>query len=220
MSTNKIEDLDEALIRAGRADRIINFTNTTKAQARDMFVAAYTGTRWQPYGASPFEDPEVEAYTEADISQLAQDFADKIRDKEFSPALLQQYFKDFRAQPRLAITELDKWMEDPRAYLKPTLQFSLLPPAEKTPRASLEVVEGSVPSTPVATPTEKSESKDSESISVKDSESSWTSTQEDLMSIEDLGGYKEPACFGRRSEDLVVSPRGPLLDLSLFAEAY
>lgn len=205
MSTNKIEDLDEALIRAGRADRIVKFTNATKAQARDMFVAAYTGTRWQPHRASPFDDPEVEAYTEDDISQLAQDFAEQIRDQEFSPAQLQQYFKDFRAQPRFALKELDAWMKDPRGYLKPSLHFTL-PPRENSPGGLTDVESVCVPSTPRVVPVEKSES--------------YVSAQEDLISVEDLGGYQEPFCFSRQSEDLVVSPRGPLLDFSLFAEAY
>lgn len=139
MSTNNMEALDEALIRAGRADRIIAFTNVTKKQARDMFVAAYTGARWvtqqrrlpphdtyTPPTLAPERPPDVEEeekedWGEEDIAGLAEEFSDRIRDQEFSPALLQQFFKDFRAEPRRAVQEVDVWMENPRAYRKPLL---------------------------------------------------------------------------------------------------
>lgn len=63
--------------------------------------------------------PEMEDWEDADIPPLAADFAGRIRGGEFSPALLQQYFKDFRAEPRRAVREVEAWMEDPRAYRKP-----------------------------------------------------------------------------------------------------
>lgn len=63
----------------------------------------------------------MEDWEDADIPPLAADFADRILGGEFSPALLQQYFKDFRAEPRLAVREVEAWMEDPRAYRKPSL---------------------------------------------------------------------------------------------------
>ncbi|KAF3760600.1 P-loop containing nucleoside triphosphate hydrolase protein, partial [Cryphonectria parasitica EP155] len=99
MTTNHIENLDEALIRTGRADRIISFTKTTKKQAEDMFINA-------------LKHPEMEDWTDEDIYVLAKEFSDKIQDAKFSPALIQQYFKDFRAEPRRAVQELEEWMKD------------------------------------------------------------------------------------------------------------
>ncbi|CAN8097635.1 unnamed protein product [Discula destructiva] len=204
MSTNKIEALDEALIRAGRADRIINFTNTSKEQVRNMFIAAYTGTRWQPHTPnrdSARLDPEVEEYTEENINQLAQDFSEKIRGEEFSPALVQQYFKDFRAQPRLALQELDKWMEDPRAYLKPMPPIPMMDDKEPKQGADALLVSS-----------EETRGRAKEICTAAD----------DLVSLDDIGEYREPSCFSRDSEDSFVymNPRGPLLDISLFAESY
>lgn len=215
MSTNKIEELDEALIRAGRADRIIPFTNTTKSQAHDMFLGAYTGERWAPQtlssSASPAfddDDPEVEDYTERDIAPLATAFAAKLHDEQFSPALVQQYFKDFRAQPRLALRELDAWMAEPRAYLKPTLRF---------PGVVARVARGGSSSSSVYLSVQ-------EAMPMEEAPGSTAgksgSAAEDLMSLDDLGGYEMPACFGRGAEENVVSARGPLLDVSLFAEKY
>lgn len=115
MTTNHIETLDEALIRTGRADVIVTFTNVTKKQAVDMFINIYSGERWIPYEPGK---PDVEDWTEDDIKRLADEFGAKIHDQTFSPALLQQYFKEFRAEPRRAVQEIDKWMEDPRGYRK------------------------------------------------------------------------------------------------------
>lgn len=123
MTTNHIENLDEALIRTGRADRIVTFTHATKQQAGEMFSNAYTGARWGQHMSreAVARHAEMEDWADADIPPLAAEFARRIRGGEFSPALLQQYFKDFRAEPRRAVGEVEAWMEDPRAYRKPAL---------------------------------------------------------------------------------------------------
>lgn len=115
MTTNHIEILDKALIRTGRADVIVAFTNVTKKQAVDMFINTYSGERWIPYQPGR---PGVEDWTEDDIKRLADEFGTKIHDQKFSPALLLQYFKEFRVEPRRAVQEMDKWMENPRSYRK------------------------------------------------------------------------------------------------------
>lgn len=115
MTTNHIETLDKALIRTGRADVIVTFTNVTKQQATDMFINTYSGERWIPYQLGK---PDMEDWTGDDILRLADEFGAKIHDQKFSPALLQQYFKEFRVEPRRAVQEMDKWMENPRAYRK------------------------------------------------------------------------------------------------------
>ncbi|KAJ4405040.1 hypothetical protein N0V82_010384 [Gnomoniopsis sp. IMI 355080] len=127
MTTNHIESLDEALIRTGRADRIVTFTNATNTQARDMFVHAYTGTRWGQHMSreSRLKHAEMEDWTDQEIQELAEAFSATIRGEEFSPALIQQYFKDFRAEPRRAVKELEEWMKDPRGYRKPSLDCDL-----------------------------------------------------------------------------------------------
>lgn len=115
MTTNHIEMLDKALVRTGRADVIVTFTNVTRKQAVDMFINIYSGERWIPYESGK---PDVEDWTEDDIKRLADEFGAKIHDQKFSPALLQQYFKEFRVEPRRAVQEMDKWMENPRGYRK------------------------------------------------------------------------------------------------------
>lgn len=144
MTTNHIEALDQALIRAGRADRFVLFTNASKDQAENLFKNAYMGERWRreqdtEAGALKEESrdyepksntttitneksklaAEAEQWTDQDIEDLAWQFAEKITDQGFSPALIQQYLKDFRVEPRRAVRELDEWMKSPREYIKP-----------------------------------------------------------------------------------------------------
>lgn len=127
MTTNHIDNLDEALIRTGRADRIITFTNATKKQAENMFINAYAGTRWGQHMSreARLKHPEMEEWTDEEIRDLARTFSAKIRHMEYSPALIQQYFKDFRAEPRRAVQELDQWMRNPRGYRKPSLDYDV-----------------------------------------------------------------------------------------------
>lgn len=89
-----------------------------------MFINAYTGTRWGQHMSPKVREkyPHMEDWTDEDIKKLAKDFSDKIHDEEFSPALIQQFFKDFRAEPRRAVQELEDWMKNPRGYRKPSLE--------------------------------------------------------------------------------------------------
>ncbi|KAL2118400.1 hypothetical protein VTJ04DRAFT_8060 [Mycothermus thermophilus] len=48
MTTNKPESLDEALIRPGRVDVQVRFTNATQKQARELFVRMYEVDEAQP----------------------------------------------------------------------------------------------------------------------------------------------------------------------------
>lgn len=156
-----------------------------------MFLAAYTGTRWVHHGSPSAPRPEAEEWTDEQIKTLARAFADRILDKAFSPAILQQYFKDYRAEPRRALSELEKWMEDPRGYRKPVPKITHADgpvPAHSTVQSSMD-----------------------ESLAF---EGEKTSAVEDLMSLDDLGGYREPECFDPDAESKVVHPHGPLLDVS------
>ncbi|KAG6364592.1 hypothetical protein INS49_006194 [Diaporthe citri] len=148
MTTNHIETLDKALIRTGRADVIVTFTNVTKKQAVDMFINIYSGERWIPYEPGK---PDVEDWTEDDIKRLADEFGAKIHDREFSPALLQQYFKEFRVEPRRAVQEVDKWMENPRGYRKhglPEQRLDEKRAADKGPCRENPLVEKSAEESP------------------------------------------------------------------------
>jgi chaperone BCS1 len=62
MTTNKRETLDEALLRPGRVDRQVGFTNATSDQARELFLRMY--------------EPENSNYVApVELSKIALDFS-------------------------------------------------------------------------------------------------------------------------------------------------
>lgn len=75
-----------------------------------MFVSIYSEERWIPYQHGK---PNVEGWAEGDLKCLIDEFGAKIHDQKFGPALLQQYFKESRVEPRRAVQEMDEWMNVP-----------------------------------------------------------------------------------------------------------
>ncbi|KAH6840918.1 BCS1 N terminal-domain-containing protein [Chaetomium sp. MPI-CAGE-AT-0009] len=134
MTTNKPEALDEALIRPGRVDLQVSFTNATQQQARELFVRMYepenTGTSTPPstfslsdHLSSPL--PPLTPFSEApptpfslssskdgnlsDVSG-ATEFAAKIPPGQFSPAELQGFLLKRKKTPRRALEEVEVWV--------------------------------------------------------------------------------------------------------------
>ena len=81
MTTNHIEKLDPALIRPGRADVKLEFGNATAEQGRQLY------RRFYPNHA-----------------ERADDFADRLEDRKFSMATLQDFLMLHRRDPDAAIT--------------------------------------------------------------------------------------------------------------------
>ncbi|KAI1414292.1 P-loop containing nucleoside triphosphate hydrolase protein [Hypoxylon sp. FL1857] len=52
MTTNSPEQLDDALIRPGRVDLQVGFTNATQQQAKELFVRMYEGDKGRPLSSS------------------------------------------------------------------------------------------------------------------------------------------------------------------------
>lgn len=131
MTTNVPESLDDALIRPGRVDLQVRFTNATKGQAQELFVRMYEGDQGRPLhshklngtanGSAQFnghplapETSSAKSSGELDISidelpEIARRFAEKIPDGRFSPAEIQGYLLKRKKQPRRALEEADKW---------------------------------------------------------------------------------------------------------------
>ncbi|KAI0168152.1 BCS1 N terminal-domain-containing protein [Pestalotiopsis sp. NC0098] len=139
MTTNVPESLDEALIRPGRVDLQVGFTNATHTQVEELFIRMYEadqGRRQQQPPAAAAADghakgtangstnghvvaPETDSALksgELDISveelpAVARRFADKIPDGKFSPAEIQGYLLKRKKHPLKAVDEADKWVE-------------------------------------------------------------------------------------------------------------
>lgn len=131
MTTNIPESLDEALIRPGRVDLQVGFTNATRNQAEELFIRMYEADhgrhqrQQQTNGHVRTKEsnghtvaPEMESTIKSgdlDISveelpDVAKRFADKIPDGEFSPAEIQGYLLKRKKHPLKALEEVDKWV--------------------------------------------------------------------------------------------------------------
>ena len=102
MTTNKIENLDEALIRSGRISQRIEFRLTSPAQATEIFIRMMQEEVY--VAAQQADTPEAQK-----LAQLARKFAQKIPDNTFSPADLQDFLIGFKSAPERAVQEVEAW---------------------------------------------------------------------------------------------------------------
>ncbi|KAK9774287.1 putative BCS1 N terminal-domain-containing protein [Seiridium cardinale] len=132
MTTNVPESLDEALIRPGRVDLQVGFTNATRVQAEELFIRMYEGDQGrrqqqeksnahakhnEPNGQ--IVAPELESaiksgdmdITIEELPGIASKFAEKIPEGKFSPAEIQGYLLKRKKHPLKALEEVDKWVE-------------------------------------------------------------------------------------------------------------
>ncbi|KAK0720035.1 BCS1 N terminal-domain-containing protein [Lasiosphaeris hirsuta] len=132
MTTNKPEALDEALIRPGRVDLQVAFTNATQEQAMELFVRMYEADskgvaargRFLESAAEPRDgdlsdgSTEVEEESETapvspeELTKIAAAFSAKIPSKQvISPAEIQGFLLKRKKTPRRALAEVDVWVK-------------------------------------------------------------------------------------------------------------
>ncbi|CAM1503416.1 Fc.00g081920.m01.CDS01 [Cosmosporella sp. VM-42] len=102
MTTNHIDRLDAALIRAGRADRKVKLPNADKDMASQLFCMVFK----QP----ATDDDKVEV--------LANEFAGKVPALEFSPAEIQSYLLERRDSLDTALKGVEEWVTGMREEKK------------------------------------------------------------------------------------------------------
>lgn len=95
LTTNKIGDVDSALIRPGRVDRLVEFSLATKEQVKEIYLTMYRPSH----------------QNNDQLSLLANKFAAQVPNKQISPASIQCYLMDRRRDPELAVTELATWIK-------------------------------------------------------------------------------------------------------------
>lgn len=105
MTTNKVHELDDALVRAGRISVKVAFTNASEQQAEEIFLRMYVGAPSPPsLSSKPDED-------NSEVRQLAKGFAAQIPQGDFSPADLQDYLLIHKKDPQGAVRDLQTWIE-------------------------------------------------------------------------------------------------------------
>ncbi|EAT87565.2 hypothetical protein SNOG_05174 [Parastagonospora nodorum SN15] len=96
--------LDAALIRPGRIDKKVYFGNMSKSAGKSIYMRLI--------GRSALAHDA--AFTMAEIEQYATEFADKIPANTFTPAQVQNFLQDCRADPLKALREVDAWVAENR----------------------------------------------------------------------------------------------------------
>ena len=104
LTTNHIENLDEALIRAGRVDKRVEFRFADREQIVILFTNMYDPSRRS--------DIVAQKYDKETISALAEQFADQIDEGFFSPAALQGFVIEHKSSPESAVREIAEWVRE------------------------------------------------------------------------------------------------------------
>lgn len=133
MTTNHLEKLDKALIRPGRVDMIIQFGLADKEMAASIFCSIYNPYEDEVSHDALFGSKDDEALsaaakakklvehvteTKERINILADKFASKIPEQEFSPAEIQGLLLRHKHQPQAAIDNIESWIEQMRVDKK------------------------------------------------------------------------------------------------------
>lgn len=127
MTTNKPEALDEALIRPGRVDVQVKFSNASSTQAGELFHRMYEASRLnettktakvgepmeksneQPTAKHDAE--ELDGITAEELKAISEEFGRRIPEGVFSPAEIQGFLLKRKKVPRRALDEVSEWVE-------------------------------------------------------------------------------------------------------------
>ncbi|KAK3333852.1 BCS1 N terminal-domain-containing protein [Cercophora scortea] len=142
MTTNHVEKLDKALIRPGRVDMIVKFDRADHGMTAAIFRAIFAPLEGDDAPvpstaditatnklllARPL-DPEAEKKKAAEaaeaarkkdeiiarVGKLAEEFAAKVPEHEFSPAEIQGFLLKNKRNPEAAVEGADKWIVERR----------------------------------------------------------------------------------------------------------
>ena len=113
MTTNHIDELDDALIRAGRVDVKVKLDWCSKSQTRKIFIRMYEqGFKRR----TKIKGTDIECVCETRKSPktleiMSQEFADQIPEYQLSPAELQDFILMRKSDPQRAIDEVKDWAQ-------------------------------------------------------------------------------------------------------------
>ncbi|KAL6879119.1 BCS1 N terminal domain-containing protein [Trichoderma novae-zelandiae] len=129
MTTNKPEALDEALIRPGRVDVQVRFSNASSIQAGELFHRMYETSRQEDstkvairtakveerveksneQPVAKYDAEELDEITTEEMKTIAEEFGRRIPEGVLSPAEIQGFLLKRKKCPRRAVEEVSEW---------------------------------------------------------------------------------------------------------------
>ncbi|KAH0497923.1 hypothetical protein TgHK011_005205 [Trichoderma gracile] len=130
MTTNKPEALDEALIRPGRVDVQVRFSNASSTQAGELFHRMYETSRQKEpakeavraakeevvadksneLSVAKHDTEELDGITAEEMKTIAEEFGRRIPEGVLSPAEIQGFLLKRKKCPRRALEEVSDWV--------------------------------------------------------------------------------------------------------------
>lgn len=115
MTSNRPDELEDALVRPGRVDVRVGFENASRQQTRDIFLNMYEPkiVRTAEAGSGEVDAGVIEGGSEQDeeLKRLAEIFSEKVPERRCSPAELQDFILLYKKEPRRAVEEVEAWLE-------------------------------------------------------------------------------------------------------------
>ncbi|KAH8650403.1 P-loop containing nucleoside triphosphate hydrolase protein, partial [Tricladium varicosporioides] len=107
MTTSHITRLDEALMRPGRVDKRFELGLADKKMTAELVKESKfrSGENREVHEAVMGPDEEIKR-----VEQLAQEFAAKVPELEFSPAELLSFLMGYKQSPEEVVDNLEAWM--------------------------------------------------------------------------------------------------------------
>jgi chaperone BCS1 len=113
MTTNHHEHLDPALIRPGRVDYKLEFGLASRELCAAMFRNIFQPHTSETEVVASVAEKSMLQYAQSahDLQELANEFAEKIPPRTFSPAEVQGYLLRYRESPQDAVAGIESWIE-------------------------------------------------------------------------------------------------------------
>ncbi|KAL1845570.1 hypothetical protein Plec18170_009705, partial [Paecilomyces lecythidis] len=114
LTTNKPRNLNDALIRAGRIDRKIEFTYAGRDEAKGLFSLMYSTDDYHSTGLSSLQFPVGSIVSKDRLEILAEEFAEAFSGITMRPKEIQDYLLDYLHDPEEAVRMVNDWVEKKR----------------------------------------------------------------------------------------------------------